>query len=86
MRKACAEVFDGWIDGAAQALASSGLDPARSRELAISMLASLEGAFVLARALRSTEPLDVAGAAAAAAVRDATRNAADATRVAAAER
>jgi AcrR family transcriptional regulator len=71
MRKACAEVFDGWIDAAAERLASSGLAPARSRELAISMLASLEGAFVLARALRSTEPLRAAGDGAAARVAEA---------------
>jgi AcrR family transcriptional regulator len=82
MRKACAEVFDGWIDAAAQRLEICGLEPARSRELAISMLSSLEGAFVLARALRSTEPVDVAGAAAAAAVRDAMRGRAAALEVA----
>jgi hypothetical protein len=35
------------------------------------MLSSLEGAIVLARARRSTEPVEVAGAAATAAVRDA---------------
>lgn len=35
------------------------------------MIAALEGAFVLARALRSTEPLEVAGALAADAVQDA---------------
>ena len=35
------------------------------------MIASLEGAFVLARALRSTEPVEVAGAAATASVREA---------------
>jgi AcrR family transcriptional regulator len=71
MRKACAEVFDSWIDGASERLVQSGLSRKRSRALAISMLASLEGAFVLARALRSTEPVEVAGAAAAASVRDA---------------
>jgi AcrR family transcriptional regulator len=71
MREACSEVFDGWIDDAAARLGESGLTPARSRALAISMLASLEGAFVLGRALRSTEPLEVAGAAATAAVREA---------------
>jgi hypothetical protein len=32
------------------------------------MLAGLEGAFVLARALRSTEPVDAAGKAAAASI------------------
>jgi hypothetical protein len=71
MRKACAAVFDSWIDSASERLVESGLAPKRSRALAISMLASLEGAFVLARALRSTEPVEVAGASAAAAMREA---------------
>ena len=71
IRQACADVFNSWINSATERLAESGLASTRARSLAISMLASLEGAFVLARALRSTEPLDVAGAAAAAAVRDA---------------
>jgi AcrR family transcriptional regulator len=71
MRIACADVFNGWIDAAAERLAAGGVRAGRARELAISMLASLEGAFVLARALRSTEPVEVAGAAAAASVRDA---------------
>ncbi len=69
LRQACADVFDSWIDGAARRLAECGIARKRARELALSMLASLEGAFVLARALRSTEPLDVAGAAAVSAVR-----------------
>jgi AcrR family transcriptional regulator len=71
MRLACAEVFGDWIDEAGGRLMEAGLPRRRARALAISMLASLEGAFVLSRALRSTEPLEVAGAAAAAAVRDA---------------
>jgi AcrR family transcriptional regulator len=71
MRKACAEVFDSWIDAATERLAESGLPRKRSRALAISMLTSLEGAFVLARALRSTEPVEVAGATAAASMREA---------------
>lgn len=75
MRQACAEVFDGWIQAAAGRLAACGIPPDRARSLAIMMLTSLEGAFVLARALRSTEPLDVAGAAATAAVREAMRGA-----------
>jgi AcrR family transcriptional regulator len=69
MRKACADVFESWIDAAQERLAACGIAPARARELAVSMLASLEGAFVLSRALRSTQPVEVAGAAAAAAVR-----------------
>jgi len=71
MREACAEVFDGWADLTADRLVHAGLARKRARELAISMLASLEGAFVLSRALRSTEPLEVAGAACTASVRDA---------------
>jgi AcrR family transcriptional regulator len=71
MRQACAEVFSSWVDGATERLVESGLPRKRSRELAISMLASLEGAFVLARATRSTEPLEIAGAACTASVRDA---------------
>ncbi len=71
MREACAEVFDSWIESAAERFRGYGLSRERSRALAISILSSLEGAFVLCRALRSTEPLQVAGVAAAAAMRDA---------------
>jgi AcrR family transcriptional regulator len=71
MRRACAEVFESWIAGAAVRLAEAGIEAARARALAISMLCSLEGAFVLARALRSTEPVELAGAASAQAVREA---------------
>ncbi len=71
MREACAEVFSGWIDSAAAVLRAAGLGRARARSLAIAMLASLEGAFVLARALRSTEPVLAAGRQSEQAVRDA---------------
>ncbi len=71
MRRACADVFDSWVDSAAARLREAGLTPKRSRALAFSMLASLEGAFVLARALRSTEPLHAAGASATSALREA---------------
>jgi AcrR family transcriptional regulator len=71
MRRACADVFGGWIESAAERFEGYGLAPEGSRSLAISMLALLEGAFILARAQRSTEPLEVAGATATAAIRDA---------------
>jgi AcrR family transcriptional regulator len=71
MRQACADVFNSWIEHASGRLIEYGLPPKRSRILAISMLSSLEGAFVLARALRSTEPVEVAGAAATADMREA---------------
>ncbi len=75
LREACAEVFDGWIAGATQYFAAAGIPQDAARELALSMLCLLEGAFVFCRAMRSTEPLHVAGASAVAAVRDALANA-----------
>jgi len=71
LREACAEVFDGWIEAATARLREEGLTRARARTQAISLIAALEGAFVLARALRSTEPVKVAGASATASMRDA---------------
>jgi AcrR family transcriptional regulator len=61
MREACAEVFESWISAGAERHATAGLSAERARELTIGIVAALEGAFVLARALRSTEPLEIAG-------------------------
>ncbi|HLY49159.1 MAG TPA: TetR family transcriptional regulator [Solirubrobacteraceae bacterium] len=61
MREACAEVFESWITLGAARFAAAGFDADTARELTVAMLAALEGAFVLARALRDTEPLHVAG-------------------------
>ena len=69
LREACADVFDGWIDAATDRFVAGGLPPAPARELAIALIAGLEGAFVLSRALRTTEPLHTAGAHAAEAMR-----------------
>jgi AcrR family transcriptional regulator len=68
MRLACAEVFESWIAAGAQRLERAGRSPERARALIVAMLATLEGAFVLARASRSTEALLVAGEMMAAAV------------------
>ena len=61
LRQACADVFNQWIDAGSERFAKAGVDDDVARELAIGMIAALEGAFVLGRALRSTEPLDLAG-------------------------
>jgi AcrR family transcriptional regulator len=71
MRIACSDVFQSWIGAGAERLERAGLSAERARELVIAMLAALEGAFVLARATRSTQPLLVAGEMAASAVADA---------------
>jgi len=73
LREACADVFSGWIDGGVERFALAGIPRDRGRSLAIEMLAGLEGAFVLSRALRSTEPVEVAGEAAAASIDAALR-------------
>jgi AcrR family transcriptional regulator len=69
LREATAEVFESWVGAAADCFTAAGIEPDKARELAISLLAALEGAFVLSRAWRSTEPVNVAGAVSAALVR-----------------
>ncbi|MCW3027086.1 MAG: transcriptional regulator, TetR family [Solirubrobacterales bacterium] len=71
LRKATAEVFDSWIDAASAYFVAGGIPHEQARELALSMLCLLEGAFIFSRAMRSTEPLEHAGACAVAAVRSA---------------
>jgi AcrR family transcriptional regulator len=63
LRQATADVFDSWITGATEYYVLAGIPRARARELALSMLSLLEGAFLFCRASRSTEPMTVAGAA-----------------------
>ena len=71
MRKACAEVFESWVQAAAERFLQAGMPALRARDTATALLCSLEGAFVLARARRETEPVEVAGRCAAALVREA---------------
>jgi AcrR family transcriptional regulator len=71
LRQATADVFDGWITAATERIAAAGPARTSARELAISVIALLEGAFVLSRSLRSVEPLEAAGSTAVAAVREA---------------
>ncbi len=68
MREAAAEVFESWISAATERFVAARIPEARARTLAIEMIAVLEGAFVLSRALRSTEPVEIAGTAAVAAL------------------
>jgi len=69
LRQATADVFESWIATATGRLVKGGISRARARRLTITAIAALEGAFVLSRAMRSTEPLEIAGAAVAADVR-----------------
>jgi AcrR family transcriptional regulator len=71
LRRATADVFETWIDAAAAYFAAAGITADAARALAFSILSLLEGAFVFSRAMRSTGPLEAAGASAVAAVRSA---------------
>ncbi len=68
LRQACADVFNAWIEGGTERFAMEGIPRDQARVLVIQMLAALEGAFVLSRALRSTEPVELAGDASVAAI------------------
>jgi AcrR family transcriptional regulator len=71
LREATAEVFESWIAATTGRFTQAGIPDTRARELAVTLLAMLEGAFILSRATRSTKPVEIAGVAAAAAVRSA---------------
>jgi len=68
LRQATDDVFVSWIDRTSSRIEEAGTDPAAARRLAIVLIEMLEGAFILSRAMRTTEPLDAAGAGAAALV------------------
>jgi AcrR family transcriptional regulator len=61
LRQASASVFVGWVDGGTAYFTARGLDQTRARAVTLALIGALEGAFVLARTLRSTEPLLAAG-------------------------
>lgn len=75
MRQASAEVFESWVSEAASRFRAAGLPAEAAREVTVVALELLEGAFLLCRAWRSTEPLESAGRAAEGVVRDAFREA-----------
>ena len=61
LRATTATIFTDWLDGGTAYFASRGLPPQTARDVTVALIGALEGAFVLARTLRDTEPLLVAG-------------------------
>lgn len=61
LRTATRDIFTGWIEGGTAYFASRGLDQALSRQVTLAIVGALEGAFLLARAMRDAEPLLAAG-------------------------
>lgn len=68
LRQATADVFAGWIEAGATRMIAAGIPAADARELTVSLIAGLEGAFILSRAMKTTEPLEILGRFASAAV------------------
>jgi AcrR family transcriptional regulator len=69
LRIATADVFTTWIDAATEYVVLDGVARPQARALAFTVLSLLEGAFLFSRALKSTEPMRVAGQAAVDALR-----------------
>jgi AcrR family transcriptional regulator len=61
LRLATAEVFEAWLDELARRYALAGLAADEARAMAVSAIALLEGAFVLARATRDARHVEIAG-------------------------
>jgi AcrR family transcriptional regulator len=71
LRQATADVFESWIVAVGARFAAAGIGDEAARDLAISVIGALEGAFVLCRAMRTTRPLEIAGTTMSAAVQEA---------------
>jgi Tetracyclin repressor-like, C-terminal domain len=74
LRQACQAVFDSWRSRVAARLVGEGVKPAQARRLAMFAVASLEGAIMLGRVQRSTQPLRDTGRIVAETLRAATRS------------
>jgi AcrR family transcriptional regulator len=61
VRRAAGAAFERWEEALAGALAGQGLSAERARSLGALIVASIEGGVILARAQRSTEPLERVG-------------------------
>ena len=61
LREVTAHIFNAWIDSAADRLERSGIERAAARDLAMVLVAALEGGFVLSRAFKDTAPMHAIG-------------------------
>jgi AcrR family transcriptional regulator len=68
LRVATADVFESWLAALAKGALEAGVDAERARPLAVSVLALLEGAFLLSRSTRSLDPMKACSEAAVALV------------------
>lgn len=59
LSRACADAYRTWTEALTSALIGFGVNTERAGDLAVLMLASVEGALLLARAQRSIRPLEI---------------------------
>ncbi|MEU6673461.1 TetR/AcrR family transcriptional regulator [Streptomyces sp. NPDC046925] len=76
LRDACADAFASWIAPVTELLAAHGHPRATARALATAVVSMVEGAVIVSRAQRSTEPLYCAGRALAVLLKQGTEAAA----------
>ena len=62
LRLASGQVFNGWIEALRKRLVASGLSDAEAQGLATTVVAAIEGGFILARTARDAEVLRTIGA------------------------
>lgn len=60
LRQACASAFESWISPTAALLETGGVEPAQARTVATVVVSTIEGAVIVSRATRSTQPLHAA--------------------------
>jgi hypothetical protein len=56
-----AEIFDSWLSSATLRLEAGGVAPERARQLAVLLVAALEGGFLLSRAAKDPAPMQTIG-------------------------
>lgn len=61
LRQATADVFDTWVATATDRLRAAGIPADRAGDLAVALVAGIEGGFMLSRAARSPEPMRTTG-------------------------
>lgn len=61
LRVVVAGVFAGWLDAATERFRRAGIEADRARQLAVVLVAALEGGFLLSRVARDTEPMEAIG-------------------------
>ncbi|MFQ6398562.1 TetR/AcrR family transcriptional regulator [Nocardia sp. KC 131] len=57
LRNACADAYESWIAAVSEYLSSRGHPEPQARALAVTAVSAVEGAMIVARAMRDTQPL-----------------------------